>query len=223
MSLYLRRKISSDGENPALLSLSPTSHGFALLQPLERQGEDSLIMNAAIRFSPDMTHSHNGKCAVTRKSFLGKVSEAQRLICYKLSPFVLEARLSWNLLIWKVKERIVETLMKSSQQWLCTRVGEDGGAGERCPPHQVPLSAAPELLGDLGKASKPAQEQPLFLPCSTLHGIRDIPAWMWSKGDSSAQGYHSLEVCPTGLPWDSACWDEDPYAPKHLKDLGEIA
>ena len=167
-------------------------------KPAEGQGEDNLIMNEAIRLSPDLTHSHNGKCAVTIKFLPGKASETQRLTSHKLCPFVLKARLSWNLLIWKVKEGIVETLVKSSQQWLCTCMGEDGGGGERSP-HQVPLSAAPDPLGDLGRASKPAQEQPLLLPYSTLCGIRDIPARMRSKGDSSAQGYHCLGVCPTQL------------------------
>jgi len=77
----------------------------------------------------------------------------------------------------KVKEWIVETLVSSFQQWLCTCVGEDGGASERPPPS----GTATDPLGDLGKASKPAQEQSLLLPYRTLCGIRDIPAWMRSK------------------------------------------
>lgn len=63
-------------------------------QLAEGWDEGSLIMNEAIRFSPDLTHSHNGKRAVTQKFLPGKVSEAQRIVCYKLSLFVLKARLS---------------------------------------------------------------------------------------------------------------------------------
>lgn len=165
-------------------------------QPAERRGEDSLIMNEAIRLSPDLTSSHNGKCAITRKFLPGKASETQRIICCKLCPFMLRASLSWNLLIQKVKEGVVETLLRSSQQWPCTHVGRMG-VQVRGSPHQVLLSAAPDPLADLGRASKPDQEQPLLLPYNTLCGIRGVPVWMGSKGDSSAQGYHRLRVCPT--------------------------
>lgn len=85
-------------------SCSPTSAGFALLREAGRgKGDYRVIKNEAIRLSPDLTHSHNGKCEVTRKFFPWKV---------------------------KPREGKVEGLVGSSY---CGCVGEDGGAGETFP------------------------------------------------------------------------------------------
>lgn len=163
-------------------------------KPAEGQGENNLIMNEPIRLSPDLTYSHNGKRAVTRKFLPGKASETQRLVCYKLHPFVLEARLSWNLLICKVKEGRVETGEKCPAVIVHT-CGWGWRRRWEVPPPGPTISS----IWPSGWPGETFQTSPRATSASSLCGIRDIPARMRSKGDSSAQGYHRPGVCPTQL------------------------
>jgi len=124
--------------------------------------------------------------SATRKSVPVKYLKL-KLVRNQLFSWVLEVRPSRNLQILKLREGILEN------PW---EVPSD------CPHELVRMEQVnrAESLGDLGRASKPTQEQPPLLPYSTLHGVVDTPASMWSMDDSSVQGYHSLESCTT-LPW----------------------
>lgn len=96
-------------------------------------------------------------------SSLVKNLKSKELFCYKRHPFILEGKSSWNLPIRKAWEALVETLVRSSWQWQCKRVGEDGGAGVRFP-RQFPLSAAPDPLGARGNLpNQPKRNLRFFL------------------------------------------------------------
>ena len=90
---------------------------------------------------------------------------------------------------------------------------DSGNAGEKCPAVIVhtcgwgwrcrwgvpPPSPTISSIWPSGWPGENFQTSPGATSASSLCGIRDIPAWMRSKGDSSAQGYHHPGVCPTQL------------------------
>lgn len=206
---------------------SPLSHPLQMglpyrEKPAEGQRGDNLIMNEAIRLSPDLTHSRNAKCAVTRKFLPGKESETQRTYLLQTSPLCPRRKI---VLKPTDKESTGSARGNTCEKFpamtvhMCRR-----GGTCKC---EVPPSGTP--VSSTRPSGWPGQSSQTSLRETSASSLQHLA---WDPRRPSVDVVRRWQLCSglprpwawsyTALPRCSACSDKTHNTPKHLREKQPI-